>query len=735
MRRTTAIAVVLVTSFSIAAFAQEAVHERPKIGVAFGGGGARGGAHVGVLKVLEELRIPVDYIAGTSIGSIIGGLYATGLSPEEMDKILRETDWNAALDDRPPRKRIWYRNKEDDDLYLFKAELGLSHGKPTLPSGLLAGEKLGILLRRFTLPFSEVRDFDAFPVPYRAVATDIVSGDKVVLGSGDVALAMRASMAIPAFFTAVELDGRLLTDGGTADNLPVDVVRAMGADIVIAINIGTPSKGREELKSFIAIADQLTALSTVRNVKGQIAALRPGDILITPDLTGIASFNFKQFPDGIARGVAAAEGLSDRLKSLSVSEEEYAAFLKKQRYPHPVPHVDAVKIAPTTGVDPRVVKARVEYQPGGPVDWARLECTLGNIFELGDFSAVDFRIVPVDGVSTLFIEPRPKPSAPSRIRFGLALNTDFSGSSTFGLRMSVNQTHLNALRAEWKTQVEVGNEDYVTTQLYQPLDYSGRFFVKPSAGIQRIPFNLYVNESAIGRYLVNDVFAGFDAGISLGPLGQLSTGVRRDWFQYKENVAFFPAPERTLDQTLFITQLVVSQFDNVAFPRSGWTANAQYVSAGSALGGDLSFNKLAAGGGWAGSLKEWTLVLAANGAAKIGKNDLPYLDAAFLGGFLNLSGLQPGQLWGNYEAIARLVVYRRVIQLPSLVGTGIFLGGSLESGNVWMSSEDARFNNLRYAGSVYVGADTLLGPLYFALGRTSGGDHSFYFLLGLPLGN
>jgi NTE family protein len=733
MLRKAAVALVLSVFVCLPAAPQDAPHRRPKIGIAFGGGGARGGAHVGVLKVLEKLRIPVDYIAGTSIGSIVGGLYATGLSPEEMDEILRTTDWNSVLEDNPPRKDIWYRRKQDDRLYLIKAEIGLSHGKVVLPTGLLAGEKLGILLRRLTLPFSEVRDFDTFPVPYRAVATDIVNGDKVVLGKGDVARAMRASMAIPAFFTAVELDGRLLTDGGTADNLPVDVVRSMGADIVIAINIGTPLKGRAELTNFFAITGQLTGLLTVENVERQIAALSPEDILITPDLKGVASFDFAQFPEGIERGVAAAEALEDRLKSLSVSEEEYAEFLKRQRYPHTDPRVEAVKVSPTPGVDPRVVEARVDYKPGGPVDWKALDRTLGNIYELGDFSTVDFRIIPVDGVSTLVIEPRPKTPAPTRVRFGLELNTDFSGSSAFAFRFSVNQTHLNALRGEWKTQVEVGNQDYLTTQFYQPIDYSGRFFLMPSAGIQRVPFNLFIDEMAIGRYLVDDAFVGFDGGISFGPLGQLTAGIRRDWFKYKENISVFPAPDYTINQTAFVTQLDLDQLDNVCFPRHGWGLRAQFLSAGSALGGDLSFNKFSALGGWATSRHEWTLLVALSGATKIGRNDLPFIDATFLGGFLNVSGTQPLQIWGNYSALARVIVYRRLIRLPSLVGTGVYLGGSIESGNAWMTSDQIRWNNLRYAGSAFVGADTILGPLYFAFGLANGGDHSFYFLLGVPL--
>ena len=442
------------------------------------------------------MRIPVDYVAGTSIGSIIAGLYATGLSPDEMEKILKETDWDAALEDNPSRKEISYRRKEDDDLYLIKAELGFSHGKMVLPTGLLAGEKLGILLRKFTLPFSEVRDFDCLPIPYRAVAADLATGDPVVLSKGDIARCMRASMAIAGFFSPVELDGKLLTDGGAARNLPVDVVRAMGADIVIAIDISTPLEPQDKLTNLFAITNQTIGFLTRLNVLRSIETLGPRDVLIAPNLEGIGTTNFAQFPLAIPRGTEAAEKAADALRALSVSEEEYALFLKKQRYPHPTPNVDAVKVLPIPGVDPRVVEARVDYTKKGPVDWNEVDRTLGNIYELNDFSTVDFRIIPVDGVSTLVIEPRPKTPAPTRVRFGLLLNTDFSGSSAFALRASVNKTQMNALRGEWKTQIEVGLSDYLTTQWYQPLDYAGRFFVMPAAGIQRQPFNLFVDQTA-----------------------------------------------------------------------------------------------------------------------------------------------------------------------------------------------------------------------------------------------
>ena len=310
IRLTTA---VLLAAFVATARAEDvappASAKRPKIGIAFAGGGARGGAHVGVLKVLEEMRVPVDYVAGTSIGSIIAALYASGMAPEEMEKVLSTTDWDAALQDDQPRKDRPYRQKEDDDLYLIKAELGFYKGSLVLPSGLVAGQKLNYLLRRLTLPATNVRDFDKLRIPFRCVATDIVTGSKVVLSKGDLARAVRASMAIPGFFSPVEWEGKLLTDGGTADNMPVDVVREMGADVVIAIDISTPLKKREEITSFLSITGQTSGFLTRLNVERQIATLtKDHDVLVTPNLDEVSTLDFKQFPKASEQGRIKADG-------------------------------------------------------------------------------------------------------------------------------------------------------------------------------------------------------------------------------------------------------------------------------------------------------------------------------------------------------------------------------------------------------------------------------------------
>ena len=301
---------------------------RPKIGLVLSGGGARGAAHIGVIKVLEELRVPIDCIAGSSMGSIIGGLYASGLSVAEIEKALTGVDWTDAFLDDIPRQERSFRRKRDDDLYLLKAKAGLKDdGSLALPAGVLQGQKIDLLFKGLTFPVEEIRDFNLLRIPFRAVATDIVTGKEVVLDHGDLALAMRASMSVPAVFAPVEIDGRMLVDGGVSNNLPMDVARKMGADILIVVDISTPMSTREELKNALAITDQLTNILTRSNTEAQLATLGKQDILLVPDLVGISSSDFVRAGEAIPRGIASANGRREDLARLAIGENAYQAYL------------------------------------------------------------------------------------------------------------------------------------------------------------------------------------------------------------------------------------------------------------------------------------------------------------------------------------------------------------------------------------------------------------------------
>ncbi|MBW2506662.1 MAG: patatin-like phospholipase family protein, partial [Deltaproteobacteria bacterium] len=365
---------------------------RPKVCLVLSGGGARGTAHIGVIEVLEEMRIPIDCITGTSMGSIVGGLYASGISPREIKEALAAIDWQDAFNDNIPRKDRSFRRKRDDDLYLIKHKPGMGDdGKIKLPTGFLQGQKIDLIFKELALPVSGIRDFDELSIPFRAVATDITTGEAVVLSSGDLAKSMRASMSVPSIFAPVEMDGRLLVDGGVSNNLPVDVARDMGADIVIAVDISTPLKKREELTSAVSITGQLTGILTRRNTEAQIAILSGKDILIVPDLTGISSADFNESLAAIPKGKAAAEQQREQLAGLAVSQADYGKIgraMPERKKISPV--IDFVKLDNRSRVSDEVILARIDVKTGEPLDVQALEHDIGIIYGLELFENVDY---------------------------------------------------------------------------------------------------------------------------------------------------------------------------------------------------------------------------------------------------------------------------------------------------------------------------------------------------------
>jgi NTE family protein len=401
----------------------EAGADRPAIGLVLSGGGARGAAHVGVIRVLEEQKVPIDCITGTSMGSIIGGLYASGMTTDELEQTLRTLDWDDALQDDPKREHRPFRRKREDDEFLLQASPGISdRGEIKLPSGFIQGQKLGLVLKQLTLPVAEVDDFDRLSIPFRAVATDIVTGHEVVLGSGDLATAMRASMSVPGAFSAVEIDGKLLVDGGMANNIPVSVAREMGADIVIAVDISTPLATRDEIKNVLSITAQLTGFLTNANAEVSRASLTDDDILIVPDLGDITSADFDRSGEAIPTGRVAAEGKVPQLRRLSLSEEQFTTHVAARK-PQPAQPsiIDFVRLDNRSRISDDAISARLHIETGKPLDVPSLERDLNNIYGSDLYESVSYDIVEEDGKTGVVVTAVEKSWGPNYLQGGLAL--------------------------------------------------------------------------------------------------------------------------------------------------------------------------------------------------------------------------------------------------------------------------------------------------------------------------
>lgn len=703
---------------------------RPRIALVLSGGAARGAAHVGVLKVLEENHVPVDFVAGTSMGAIVGGLYASGLSPEELDQMFNSTDWNDLFTDRPSRKHLSFRRKEEDLESLIKIEMGWKRGV-TFPSSLIAGDKLIFYLRRATLQTHGIATFDSLPISFRAVATDIETGDMVVLGQGDLAEALRASMAIPGAFAPQEINGRLLADGFLTQNLPVSVAREWGADVVIAVDVGAPLYTRAELNSILSLAGQTLGMMSRKNTKEQIALLRPSDLLLQPDLGTIRSLDFTRSEEAIRLGAETARRAVGELQKHSLSPEQYAAWRQERRRSGTdTIRIDQVRVAEGGPVAAKTVERRVGIKPGSQVTVTELRRSLDRIYDVGAFDLVDFKLVETGAGTDLVIHPREKGTGLIHMRMGLNLFSDLDGDSDFNFLTSIIASELNRLGAEWKNQIQFGRTTRLFSEWYQPLDYGRAFFVAPHAQFLQDRAEAELADGNLIRAKYRTFEGGIDAGAQLANIGELRIGPVWGRTKIYEVRGLSLTPEQArITQGGGRVRLTLDQIDNVDFPRSGFIGALELYSSREELGADLNYNRLSGGWNHAFSFGENTLVAGFNFGGKIGQ-DLPFYENFTVGGFLNLSGFPFEGLADQYGGVGRLIYYRRVLHFGRGVVDAIYLGGSAETGGVWRRFDEIDASGLIFAGSLFVGADTLFGPLYLAYGQAEAGKNAFYFYLG-----
>ncbi len=493
------VAICLAVTGAGSAWAQEA--QRPKIGLVLGGGGARGAAHVGILKVLEENRVPVDFVVGTSMGSIVGGLYALGNSPAEIDRKFHEILWTGLFADWPTQDWLSFHNKRDLER-LIDIEFGASLKRGIkLPRGFIAGQKLGFELKKHTFSAASVTDFNKFALPYRAVAADINTGEVVVHDHGSIADAIRSSMSIPGAFPPVEIDGRILVDGGIVNNVPVDVARKMGADLIIAIDVGTPLGSVTSDSSVLSFFNQFLGVVTEDNVRKSKAMITEKDLLIRPELGDISSASFDRVFEAMAIGERTAREMVAQIRKYSVSEEEYQVFLKRHRTYQAAPLVvDFVRVEGCVNVNPERVKARLDIQPGAKISPDDLQTSLTRVYAMGDFEVANFRISEEQGQRGIVVTVKEKPWGPDYLRFGLNLATDMSAGSSFNILLEHRKTNMNRLGGEWRNVIELGATRGLTSSWYQPLDLADAYFVQPSLSLRDTRRDVYFEDDLVGVY-------------------------------------------------------------------------------------------------------------------------------------------------------------------------------------------------------------------------------------------
>lgn len=704
------------------------IDKRPRIGLVLSGGGARGAAHVGVLKVLEELHVPIDIVTGTSMGALTGGLYAYGYSPDELEKVLVTMDWADLFEDSPPREQRSIRRKQDDYNYLIKLEAGFKNGAIKIPAGLIQGQKLDLLLRSMTADAPQ--DFDKFPLRFRAVAQDIETGEAVSMGHGDIVSAMRASMSIPGVFVPVERDGHLLVDGGFANNLPVELARKMGADILIVVDLGSKLLDKHQLVSPLSILNQNMGFMIQRNTKNQLAALGKNDILIQPDLDGYSSNDFWQSAKMIKQGITAAYAQADRLARLALSEHDYQQYLQKSRSTHATKRIiDKVEIDNHSSLSLEVIRSYITARSGVALDVKVLENDIQKLYGLNIFERISYDVTHREGQTILTVHVREKSWGPNYIHFGLNLESNFEGSSRFNLSSSFTSTPLNGLGGEWRNELQIGSDQFISTEFYQPLDTAQHYFASAKAIYSEVHFARYQDGEQLSDYKNSSATINVAVGREFANRLQLQAGLVKGKGDTHLLIGSRPAPEQNYHVGARYISLNYDWLDSINFPKHGMTSSINWVNSRRSLGADVDQDSLSFNALWAGTRNRNTFILW-TGLTGVVNSEAPAPDAFALGGFLNLSGYRRQEITGRYAGIVRLVYFHQMTGYESLFNVPFYLGGSLETGNAWNNKDDINTASLLTSASVIVAFDTPLGPLYLGKGFASSGREQHYFFLG-----
>jgi NTE family protein len=704
---------------------------RPRVCLVLSGGGARGAAHIGVLRVLEEMQVPVDCVVGTSMGALVGAAYATGMPVSEMETIIGSVSTAKLFVEKPPRDDQALRRKSDDRSILFGIEVGVKDGELLLQKGVLTGVQLETFLRRLS-KVSGYYKFDDLPIPYRAVATDLVTGKPVVLDEGELPNVMRASMSVPGAVAPTEIGGRILVDGGLTNNLPVDVARAMGAEVVIAVNLGTPLLKREEIKSLVGVTAQMINILTEQNVQASIASLTARDILIEPALGDYSAGDFDHLARTLPIGEAAARQQQAKLADLAVSAEAYAVWREGRHAPAPVAiePVAEVRFAPMSRVKVGPLTDMLGVSAGSPIDQDVLDRGLRRLFGTGDFEHVNYRILEEAGRRVLEIDAVEKSWGPNYLRFGLGLGSDFKGDSFFNMAASYRRTWVNDLGGEWRSDVQIGRTGRLATEFYHPLQGPGGMFIAPRVQVERRAVDLFRGPDRLARYDIRTADAALDVGAALGTFGEARLGVLAG----STHAALDTGPPELdprspVRRGAWTAQVILDRLDSADFPRSGYAGSAHLFGSTGALGADDHYTKWDADAVSAYSTGRHTLSVAARAGGAL-TGSLPRYDLFQWGGLLQQSGYPTGALLGERLLFGRAVYAYKLAE--QRLFEGAYAGVSLEAGRMDKPLVPGSPTGVLKSVAAFLSVDSPLGPVYLGYGWTADGNRSGYLFLGRP---
>ena len=707
---------------------------RPRIGLALGGGSARGLAHVGVLQWLHEHRIPIDAVAGTSMGALIGGIYAIGMTAPDIRTLTREIDWDTVMAAGPPFDDSTFRRKEDRRAFPAGLQMGIRHGL-WLPRSLNAGQQVALLLDRLTASYSALRNFDDLPTPFRCVAYDVNQAERVVLGSGILPEALRATMALPGIFPPVTIDGRLLIDGGAADSVPADVVRGLQVDAVIAVDVGVKPADEGDITAFSMVNRTIDAVV----MAGTRVSLASADVVIAPDVSRLTSLDWNSVDEWRLRGYQAAEKQAAALMKYSVSQAEYdaheAARLSRRRTSPIVPSAVVVD-----GVSPRDqagILRQLAVVPNQPIDLDRLGRHILLLSGTDRYELVTYNLAPDQAGERLEVRARPKANGPAFLTLGVEFNN--TDSSTFSATIAGRTTVYDAVGegSEIRLDLVGGTRQAVSGEVYLPLG-SSRLFAAPRALVDHDTLDRFEAEQLIGQYGLTRAGVGFDVGVAVGRAAELRAGADLIHVAESLRVGDPALPGTDGVERVATLQAVVDTQDSPSVPSRGVYARARarrFFAAPRPTGDETMVAGLESPQRFSQAEFDVSvfqslgrrnrLFVRAAGGTSFGAR--PWFEVFSLGGPVRMSAFDNDELTGANFAFAGVGYLRQLPRLPAWVGGRAYLATWVEAGSAFDAHADRTWHGDVSAGVI---VDSIIGPVFVGGSVGPSGHRRLYISLG-----
>ncbi len=710
----------------LTAFAQSGpAPKRLTIGVALEGGGALGLAHIGVLRWFEQHHIPVDYISGNSMGALVGGMYATGKSPDELEHLVEGMNWPLVIGGATPYEDLSFRRKED--LRAVQSDLAIGFkGGATLPSGLSAGHQISLIIDKETLAYSSVKSFDDLPIPFRCVSTELISKKAYVFDKGPIGLAMRSSMSLPGIFAPVRDGDNLYVDGGLVDNLPTDLVRQMGPDVVIAIHLQVAPATADEIRSLFSVISHSIDVGTANT---ELRGMEEADIVVKVDVQQFGILEFGKAEEIIQRGMQAAAEKAKILQPYSLDEVAWTQYVARRdaRRKAAVGVPQFVRVEGTNVDFEQKIQQFLQPLVGKPIDTQTLDTYLTRLTGLGRFESASYGVTQEGDKVGLLVSVREKNYAPPVLQPSFEVNGEQPDNVTFTVGGRLTLFDIAGFGSEWRTDFALGNTYGIASELYKPFTPTTRWFFAPHARASDAAQWIYSYNDPVADYRVKQLGVGVDIGYAVSRFSEVRAGYEIGYLNatLKLGTPQFSSVRGGVDASRF--HYTLDHRNDPIIPRSGYFSELTFNWVNKSPGAPYGFPRVELRTElFKPVARAASVFVTAQGGSTIGYNRTG-IPQYFLGGVGGLSAYGPNEVRGDQYYLFRAGYLHRLLTLPTFVGAGLYAVTFYEVGKMYNAPDVSRLPTDGAAGLL---ARTALGPLFVGGSVGDTGHSAWFFALG-----